>query len=344
MAPIECPDGSCICAKHGGSDATSTLTAADGQLGCDRFTCRRAAARNDSAPARIRRDCQESDDQMRARLLGVLVYTNVTLSFDETPARDAIAALGDVIQIRIVGRYSDDRIGFGIDPTLPVSIKADNQEALSVLEEILEQCEVYEDCTWQLRKGFVEVSTKERLSVPAARELRTYNIRDFMIEPPQFASPHNSVAVPREHRYSCSVLGRPAPRTLEPDGSSSRRKAPEDLAMEIVEGIVGTIEPGRWDAGEEDDGNAERAQPIHRAPVNPGTSGQAARGHPPRSATGVAKWATVRLWRDELIIRAPDFIHRQINGYPRPIKPGPPAEEPAKPIAPTPVPKTSPGP
>jgi hypothetical protein len=29
------------------------------------------------------------------------------------------------------------------------------------------------------------------------------------------------------------------------------------------------------------------------------------------------------VWRDLLVIDAPDFVHRQVNGYPRPIAPDP---------------------
>jgi hypothetical protein len=35
----------------------------------------------------------------------------------------------------------------------------------------------------------------------------------------------------------------------------------------------------------------------------------------------VGKWATIRFFRDQLVVTAPDFIHRQIDGYPTPIRP-----------------------
>lgn len=259
----------------------------------------------------------QSDEQARAALLGVLMYTKVNLKFDEIPVRQAIDELQNTLGIRIIGRYSDDRIGFGIDPDVPVSLEAQDLDALSVLEEVLEQCEVYEDCTWQLRKGFVEVGTKERLSVPAARETRLYHIRDFMIEAPQFGSPGNKVASPTGGKYERVMLGTPAVCRVNPDGSSERRKAPEDLALEIVEGIVETIEPGMWDTGEP----AEPGEEAPAAVAAPGGSAAPTAQPVSRALTGVGKWAAIRLWRDQLIVRAPDFIHRQINGYPRPIPP-----------------------
>ena len=39
------------------------------------------------------------------------------------------------------------------------------------------------------------------------------------------------------------------------------------------------------------------------------------------------KIARIRIWNDRIIIRAPDFIHRQVGGYPKVILPAPLSEE-----------------
>ena len=262
---------------------------------------------------------EQSEEQERAKLLGVLVYTNVTVKFEDTPVREAIDSLKKNLGIQIIGRYSDDAIGFGIDPETPVSIET-TDTALEVLEQILIQCEVYEDCTWQLRHGYVEVSTKERLSVPSAREVRLYHIRDFMIEPPRFATDSDETT-PKLGKYGAATLGTPATATIcgrNPVTGSptvTRRKMPEDLATEIVEGIVEIVEPGKWDWGQEMP--QEPAHPI----ANPTNSSAGAPARTPRSAQSMDVWASIRLWRDQLIVKAPDFMHRQINGYPKPIRP-----------------------
>jgi hypothetical protein len=262
----------------------------------------------------------------------VLVYTKVNVVFDQTPVREALDVFADALGVRVVGRFNDDAIGFGIDPTIPIRLEAADQTAIDVLEEILEQCEVYEDCTWQLRKGFIEVSTKERLSVPAARETRTYHIRDLMLEPPQFGSPDQMMAMPSMDKYGKCYLGTPAGVMTKSNRETIRRKAPEDLGLEIVEGIVETIEPGQWDTGVEQGAPLQEAATVNPVPASPSAhpanaASQSGRGLPPAAAqtprrlTGTGKWATIRLWRDQLIVRAPDFIHRQIDGYPRPIPP-----------------------
>jgi len=255
---------------------------------------------------------QDAAEESRARLLGALTGTKLTVRFDEAPAREAIGSLSKALAIPIIGRFSDDRIGHGIDPEAPITFTLEEASGLFVLEMILEQATEYEPITWQLRHGFVEVGTKERLSAPAACESRSYNVRDLMLEPPYFVSPGErmpSVADFDEHPYATAVLSRP-----DPDG----RKRPEVLVLEIIRGIIETIEPGNWDFGQYDnDGEDEISTP----PEGPGA--ESTRSPPPRRHRRPLKIATIRLWRDTIIIRAPDYIHRQVNGNPDPIPPAP---------------------
>jgi hypothetical protein len=179
---------------------------------------------------------------------------------------------------------------------------------------------VYEPITWQLRHGFVEVGTKERLSAPAACESRSYSVRDLMLEPPYFVSPGErmpSVADFDEHPYATAVLSRP-----DPDG----RKRPEVLVLEIIRGIIETIEPGNWDFGQYDDDDDDDSGEEVSTPPD-GTSAASTRSPPPRGHRRPVKIATIRLWRDTIIVRAPDYIHRQVNGYPDPIPPAPLTEQ-----------------
>ena len=122
----------------------------------------------------------------RVKMLQSLLYRDLTVDFDRTPARDAFDYLGTTLGINLVVRYADDRVGHGIDPALPIVLSVRDAPAMVVLELVLEQCSSVEQCTWQLRKGFLEVGTKERLSVPAARVLRWYAVDELIFEPPDF--------------------------------------------------------------------------------------------------------------------------------------------------------------
>lgn len=263
---------------------------------------------------------QDRAQQERARLLGALTYTQLAVHFDEAPACEAIGALSRALAVPIIGRYSDDRVGHGIDAEASITLRLEGASALFVLEMILEQAAEYEPITWQLRRGFVEVGTKERLSAPSACEMRTYNVRDLMLEPPYFPAPFGlgfggsgmpSVHDFNERPYATAVLSKP-----NQDG----RKRPEELILELVQGIIETIEPGNWDFGQLD-GRIEDEIGNPPGRRGGGSGSRSVDASSPRRHRRPIKIASIRAWRDTIIIRAPDYIHRQVNGYPDPIPP-----------------------
>ena len=256
----------------------------------------------------------DSGDAVDARLLGVLTYTRLSLQFDEVPAREAFKAVAEALNITIIGRWMDEKNVDGIDPDAVISMTAEARIALDVIEEMLEQCEDFEDCTWQLRGGAVEIGTKRRLAVPAARQRRTYDLTDLLLEAPYFISPIGGSQFAKiDTPYVEAVLGAPAREALR-EGQPPKRKSKSEILLELLEGIAETIEPGRWDLGTDD---ADAAADDTSATAAAGST--AARDEARRRRTRL--WATMRIFRDSLIITAPDFMHRQVGGYPKPIKP-----------------------
>ncbi|MAH66297.1 MAG: hypothetical protein CMJ27_07885, partial [Phycisphaerae bacterium] len=153
------------------------------------WTCDSALGQNLSERIRAvakQREAEASRDTTQAALLGALIYTDISVDFDETPAREAFDYLRQILGVDLVVRYNDDRSGMGIDPEAPISLKATDKPALTVVEMMLDQCGDLDPCTWQLRQGFIELGTKERLSTPSARKLRMYPIRDLLFEVPMF--------------------------------------------------------------------------------------------------------------------------------------------------------------
>jgi len=136
--------------------------------------------------AAVRAKQEKKETQGRLKMLQTLLYRDLTVDFAEAPAKDVFDFLRTALDLNIVVRYGNDAVGFGIDPELPITIAVEKTPALVVLELVLEQCSVIDDCTWQLRKGFVEVGTKQRLSVPAARVLRWVPIDELVFEAPHF--------------------------------------------------------------------------------------------------------------------------------------------------------------
>ena len=162
------------------------------------------------------------------------------------------------------------------------------------------------------------IGSKKRLAAPAARELRTYDLTDLLLEPPSFASPlGGGQAYARlDSVYVEAVLGESNRRALR-NGQPIPRKNPRQIILELVEGIVESIEPGRWDIG-------EKKEVEELVDNDPKASDRSKRGQSPRTKLVPANsdaWASIRIFRESLIVTAPDFMHRQLGGYPTPKKP-----------------------
>jgi len=237
------------------------------------------------------------DQAMRRTLSLALMETTVSVEFHRTPARTAFDELTEALSFPLIGRYRDDSLGFGLDPDVLITLEAADHPALEVLEEMLSQCSAQgPECTWQIRKGFVEFGTKERLSVPAARETRTHYIADLIIDIPN--SPYS---------VGCRELN----------------------ALFLVQDVCENIEPGAWDYGQTPEPIDEEILRDALGQGPPGTATQPAAttsppdteprgraGPPPRRHAPPTRIAIIRYWRDVIIVHAPDYIHRQIDGYP----------------------------
>jgi hypothetical protein len=219
----------------------------------------------------------------RGHLLQALTRGSITVEFDQTPAREAFDHLERVLGIGIVGRYSDDRTGFGIDPATPITLEATNRAPIEVIEQILEQCADQEPCTWQIRHGYLEVGTKQRLSVAAALETRVYAIRDLMFEPTWFDNaPGIDIAAALSQTAAgigSGGGGNGGPggggTIVDQPGAAPVRPGESDRIQSIADLIVQNVEPEVWDA----------------------TGGP----------------STITLFTGTLVVRAPDFVHRQIG-------------------------------
>lgn len=250
----------------------------------------------------------QSNNSTKAQLLGTLLYTDITVQFNDQPARDVIKYLQTVLGINIVARYTDDRnaSGAGIDPEQIITLDVTSKPGLSVLEMVLDQCSGESQdavCTWQLRDGYVEVGPKERLS--ASRDIRYYPIRDLLFEAPHFDNAPtldlNNALNQAQNSGGGSGGGGGGGRGGGGGGGSGggggggggvfgNPKAEQDRipeserAQQIIDLITETVEPEAWE-----------------------------------SSGGSA--ASIRYYQGVLIVRAPDYIHRQIGGYPFAIRP-----------------------
>ncbi len=271
----------------------------------------------------------------RERLLQSLIYTNLTVDFDDAPVDDVFNHLRETLDMNLMVRWNDDAVGFGIDPLTTITLNAEETPALEILEMVLEQCSDIEPCSWQLRRGFLEVGTKERLDMESAQELRVYPVADLLFEPPNFDDAPSfrledelgyGVAVwpysPWLHNHNGDGDGRPGrpghPGRPGRDPSNPRRPGggggggvhPGGISMprgtggggggfintgnvvdpnqaanerqradELIELITAVVEPDAWE-------------------VNGGA-------------------ATIEYRDGSLFVRAPDYVHRGLQGVPK---------------------------
>lgn len=189
---------------------------------------------------------------------------------------------------------------------------------------IVEQAALDEPAAWQIRRGYIEVGTKERLSHEQAMEREVYNIRDLLIEPPYFGSADLDAYNFHPYRTASAHV---ADMEMErnPNGGGMIRWDDQQLAMEIVRLIVETVEPGNWDYGQDpatdpsDYREFERTRPA--APrYRDSDRGRAG----PGDSVNPHKVNIIRLYKTEhLVIVAPDYVHRQILDPPPAPPPAP---------------------
>jgi hypothetical protein len=250
--------------------------------------------------AAIQEKRAEKQKATKIKMLQALLYEQLTVNFDRTPARDAFDYLRIALDVNLVARYSDDAIGYGIDPDTPITLSADGVPALELLELILEQCSTVDECTWQLRKSYLEVGTKERLSVPAAREIHWYPVDEILFEAPDF---EDSVSMRLEDAFPYN-------------GGYGRGYAGGFLNG--GGGYGGSIRISTGGAGGAS-GTANRVQSLINLIVE--------LVEPQAWTNNGGDWASIRYREGALVVNAPPFIHRKIGGYPRVPPPKAPAAD-----------------
>jgi len=247
----------------------------------------------------VRAQREKKDDQARLKMYQALLYRDLSVDFDGAPTRDVFDYLRTALGINLVVRYSDDMAGHGIDAELPITLSTQTTPAVVVLELVLEQCSIIAECSWQFRSGFVEVGTKERLSVPGARELRWFPVHEMLFEAPDFVDAPDlrlDHAFPQYGGFGFGSTGRffgggrvgysaPIQVTTGTAGGSAEAQR----AQSLINLITDLVEPLAWTRN-----GGDRA--------------------------------SIRYHDGMLLVNAPGYIQRQIFGLPKVPPPDPALE------------------
>ncbi len=228
--------------------------------------------------AALASSARAADDDLNRDKAAVLRALSRPVSIDvrDQPVSDVFDFIARVTGADLEPVYLDQTTLEGIDPDTPVTIKATDQPALTLLERVLARVERAErpasGYTWQFTEsGSIEFGPKSVLNRTQTVEL--YDVADLLFLVPRFDDAPEfdlSSAMQSQGGGGGSPFSGGTQQTDDPD--------PAERLDAITRLIEQTVEPDQW-AGLGGDGAAITAI---------GTS---------------------------LVVTAPDYVHRQINGY-----------------------------
>jgi hypothetical protein len=204
----------------------------------------------------------------------------ITVDFEEKRLEDVINFVRDFTGADLEPLWMDDRNGDGLDKDRLVTIRVENITSLRLMERLLEQArgDFGGDNSWQMSDtGAMQIGPKSRLN--RTRRVEIYDINDLITEIPDYRE------VPRidlQQALQASQQGGgggQGPFREEGQTQEERRQNREERSREIMELIQNLAEPEQW--------------------IENGGEG-----------------GSMRYWQGALIVNAPDYMHRAINGYP----------------------------
>lgn len=249
----------------------------------------------------------ESEAERAREQLGKLLYSRCEVNVDEAPMRDVLRALRRAIGINLVVFELGGGMP-GIDPDQPVSLQLENASGLEVLEALAGMTGL--NCTWQLNNATIEFGPKATLAREEARYPKLYETGDLAIDAPDYKA------------KGIGVIG----------VQSYNRRDSDEIIGELVRMIVSHCEPEAFRPAPPamvEDANGNLVIVKHTTPTGNGTSPKAnpnttaSQNFDPSAAVVFAtgQWASIQAKDNNIIVHGPDFVHRTIDGYPKPIPP-----------------------
>jgi hypothetical protein len=211
----------------------------------------------------------------------------VTLSVQDQPLRDVIGFLVQTTGAELDPVYVNDRTSSGLDPDWPVTLSVADTPALTVLERLLDKATSELDPPYPFTWQLTESGTVELGPQDRLARRKTaviYDVRDMTFEVRDFDDPPEFDLTAVLQSGGSGSTSSPFSSTQTDDADRTTERERLD---KIVEVLTSLIEPEAWEQNGGD-------------------------------------FARVRTFQGQLIVTAPDFIHRQIAGYafwPRSLQP-----------------------
>jgi len=209
----------------------------------------------------------------------VRLTRNVSVDFQDKRLEDVLTFIQTSSGADIEPLWIDDQHTDGLDKEKVVSVKVDGATYLALIEKVLDKArgDAGEN-TWQMSEtGSLQIGPKNRLNL--IKRVQLYDINDLLMELPIYSD------VPRIDLQQALQSsqggggGGQSPFREQGNDRGSKMREKKERADEVLQLITQLVEPDQW--------------------VDNGGSG-----------------GTIRYYNGTLIVNAPDYMHRGIDGYP----------------------------
>lgn len=206
----------------------------------------------------------------------------VTVDLVDKRLEDVIDYIRSSTDAELEPLWVDDKHTEGLDKETLVTVSVKNQTFLSLIERVLERSksDLGGENSWQMSdSGAMQLGPKERLN--AYKRIEVYDINDLITELPEYTEvPRIDLQQALQAAQGGGGGGGQSPfRETGNDDQQRRGRERQERANELITLLTGIVEPEQWvDSG--------------------GTGG------------------SMRLFQGALLVNAPDYMHRGLNGYP----------------------------
>ncbi len=206
----------------------------------------------------------------------------VTIEFKDNTLEDCLKFIHDVTGVDMEILWIDDKNSSGLAKETPINVTVKNLTALALLEKVLDRAGTELSggggSTWQLTDGgSLQIGTKERLN--KFRRLEIYDISDMLFEVTNKTNaPQFDLQQAFQSGGGGGGGGGQSPFQQNNQQNQDNLPKREDQAKTIRSLITSLVETDQWSDNGGDGGS-------------------------------------ITYWQGTLLINAPDYMHRQVDGY-----------------------------
>ena len=207
-----------------------------------------------------------------------LMLRPITVNFDDQRLEDVMNFIRDFTGAELDIHYADDRKPDGLDKDVLIKINAKEMTALRLLELVLEQAarDSFEQNTWQMTP-WGSIECGPKSLLNRRQRVVIYDISDLLFEIPDY---QDAPEIDLQNVLQSNQGGGGGQSPFDGDQNDDDEEKDRDAARnDIIDLIQAIVEPEQWSDNGGDGG-------------------------------------TVQVFQNSLVIKAPDYIHRQIDGYP----------------------------